>query len=337
MTTPLESNVVVAPTRPIRRRVTKILKRSALVLLCLMYVVVSTAGLALYGPFDNIRRTIIGAVLTSSHPWVIRPFFSAATLKKYSPVSIDKMSTGSMNVNDYSNIHNNQIEVIPIQSDKYTGCLLVIHDPKRVHVAVTQHLGNIGETVSQMVKDAHAIAGINGGGFFDGQGHGTGGEPMGLTFSRGKYIAGNKSGAQPVIGITRTGALIVGKYTYQELQKLGVQEAVSYGPELVRDGKPYLSSSDGSWGIAPRSAIGQRKDGSILLLALSGRGHGGIGASLMDCQDVMLEYGAEIAANLDGGYSSELYYNGQFLVAPSNPLGERYVATSFVVDGEGKA
>jgi exopolysaccharide biosynthesis protein len=303
--------------------------------LFLVYAIGSTAAIALYGPFDNIRRTVIGAVLTSSHPWVIKPFFSAATLRKYMPVSIDKMSTGPMKVADYSYIHDNQIEVIPIHSDKYTGCLLIIHDPKRVHVAVTKNLGNIGETVTSMVHDAHAVAGINGGGFFDGQGHGTGGKPMGLTISRGKYVSGDKQAAQPVIGITKSGALIVGKYTYSQLQQLGIEEAVSYGPQLVKDSKPYLSSADGSWGIAPRSAIGQRQDGSIMLLALSGRGDGGIGASLLDCQEVMLEYGAKVAANLDGGYSSELYYNGKFLVAPSNPLGERYVATSFVVDGEG--
>ncbi len=299
----------------------------------LIYAIVSTAALVLYGPFENIRRTVIGAILTSRHPWVIEPFYSAETLAKYRPVSFDAMDEGTMSANDFSAIKDDGIEVIPIETAKYSGSLLVINDPKRVHVAVTKYLNNVGQTVSEMVKDADAIAGINAGGFYDVSGKGTGGVPLGITISRGKFVAGDQETTQPVIGLTREGALIVGKYTYAELQKLGVTDAISFGPQLVRDGKPYLRETDGSWGVAPRSAIGQRRDGAILLLALSGRGNNGIGATLLDCEEVMLQNGAYVAANLDGGYSSELYYNGQFLVTPSNPLGERYVATSFVVDG----
>ncbi|NGQ96734.1 phosphodiester glycosidase family protein [Brevibacillus sp. SYP-B805] len=298
-----------------------------------LYVLLSTAALVLYGPFENIRSTLIGAILTSRHPWVIEPFYPAATLAKYRPVGLDAMGEGRMTAGDFSAIRDDGVEVIPIETAKYAGSLLVVHDPKRVHVAVTKYLNSVGQTVTDMVKDAHAIAGINAGGFFDGGGRGTGGTPLGITISRGTYVSGDRTSPQPVIGITKEGALVVGKYTYEELRRLGVTDAISFGPQLVRDGKPYLKESDGSWGVAPRSAIGQRQDGAILLLALSGRGHDGIGATLLDVEEVMLQHGAYVAANLDGGYSSELYYNGRFLVSPSNPLGERYVATSFVVDG----
>lgn len=302
------------------------------VLIFLVYIFLSSAVLILYGPYENMRSTIIGAVLTSRHPWYIEYFYSPAALAKYKPVTMDKVSEGSMKVESYSDVHNNGIEVIPVETKKYSGKLLVIHDPKRVHVAVTKHINNVGQTVSNMVKDANAIAGINAGGFFDVKGKGTGGIPMGMTISHGKYITGDKNKEQPVIGLTEAGALIVGKYSYEDLLKLKVKDAISFGPQLVKEGQPYLMDSDGSWGVAPRSAIGQRRDGSILLLAISGRGKNGVGASLLDCQKVMLDNGAIIAANLDGGYSTELYYKGDFLVPPSNPLGERYVATSFIVD-----
>ncbi|GIM46524.1 exopolysaccharide biosynthesis protein [Collibacillus ludicampi] len=306
--------------------------RITITMIMIIYMMISTAALVLYGPFENLRSAVIGAILTSRHPWLITPFYSASTLAKYRPVSLDTMDRGTMRTGDFANIHDNEIEVVPIQTAKYSGCLLIIHDPKRVHVAVTKYLNSVGETVSEMVKDSGSIAGINAGGFIDG-GHGTGGIPLGITISRGKFISGDQTSREPVIGITKSGALIVGKYTFHELEQLGILDAVSFGPELVQDGKPYLKATDGSWGYAPRSAIGQRRDGAILLLALSGRGNGGIGASLLDCEQVMLEHGAYVAANLDGGYSSELYYKNQFLVPPSNPLGERYVATSFVVDG----
>ncbi|MGD8192163.1 phosphodiester glycosidase family protein [Brevibacillus ginsengisoli] len=299
----------------------------------LVYTFISTAALVLYGPFENLRSTVIGAILTSQHPFLIEPFYSAETLAKYRPVGLDSMGKGSMSAGNFSAINDTGIEVVPIKTAKYSGSLLIINDPKRVHVAVTKEINSVGQTVSEMVKDANAVAGINGGGFFDIKGRGTGGSPLGITISRGKYVSGDQQSEQPVIGMTKEGALVIGKYTYSELQQLGITDAISFGPELIRDGQPYLKESDGSWGVAPRSAIGQRKDGAILLLALSGRGNQGIGASLLDCEEVLLQNGADVAANLDGGYSSELYYKGEFLVTPSNPLGERYVATSFVVDG----
>lgn len=316
-----------------KKRSFRWLRTLGIVVALALYGLLSTIAWILYGPFENIRSTVIGAVLTSRHPFVIEPFYSDETLAKYRPVGLDAMGKGSMSAGNFSAIKDTGIEVVTIKTAKYSGSLLIIKDPKRVHVAVTKHINSVGQTVSEMVKDANAIAGINGGGFFDIKGRGTGGLPLGITISRGKYVTGDQQSSQPVIGITKAGALVVGKYTYKELQQLGITEAISFGPELVRDGKPYLKETDGSWGVAPRSAIGQRKDGSILLLALSGRGNEGIGASLLDCEEVMLENGAYVAANLDGGYSSELYYKGDFLVTPSNPLGERYVATSFVVDG----
>jgi exopolysaccharide biosynthesis protein len=308
-------------------------KKMIVVLISIIYLGITTALLALYGPFENIRRTIIGMVLTSRHAWYIEPFYSKETLDKYRP-SLDNTTKGSMNVGKgYADVNDTGIEVVPIKTMKYSGSLLIINDPKRVHVAATKYLNDVGETVTDMIKRENAIGGINAGGFSDIGGKGTGGVPMGITFSRGQYISGDKNSNETIIGITNEGVLVVGKYTYNELMQLGINDAVSFYPQLVKDGKPYLKAKDDTWGVGPRTAIGQRSDGAILLMVLSGRGNGGIGASLMDVEKEMLNHGAYIAANLDGGYSSEMVYNNQFLVTPSNPLGERYVATSFVIDG----
>jgi len=307
-------------------------KKVMVVSVFILYLVTSTAALALYGPFENVRRTIIGMVLTSRHYWYIEPFYSKETLDKYRP-SLDNTTKGSMFIGKgFADVNDPGIEVVPIKTMKYSGAVLIVKDPKRVHVAATQYLNDVGETVSDMIKRENAIGGINAGGFSDIRGKGTGGIPMGLTFSRGQYISGDKNSNETIIGITKEGVLVVGKYTYDELIKLGISDAVTFYPQLVKDGKPYLKPQDDAWGVGPRTAIGQRQDGAILLMVLSGRGNGGIGASLMDVMKEMLNHGAYIAANLDGGYSSEMIYNNQFIVTPSNPLGERYVATSFVID-----
>ena len=93
-----------------------------------------------------------------------------------------------------------------------------------------------------------------------------------------------------------------------------------------------ITRGDGGWGVGPRTAIGQRKDGTVLFLVIDGRQPGySVGATLRDIQNIMYEEGAVIAANLDGGSSSTLYYNGKVINKPADLLGERMIPTAFVV------
>ena len=96
-------------------------------------------------------------------------------------------------------------------------------------------------------------------------------------------------------------------------------------------GKSTIKSGDGGWGIAPRTAIGQRKDGAILMLVIDGRQTRSVGATLKDVQNTMLQYGAVNATNLDGGSSASMYYEGEVINNPSDPLGERSVPSAIYV------
>ncbi|MBO4297669.1 MAG: phosphodiester glycosidase family protein, partial [Clostridia bacterium] len=78
-------------------------------------------------------------------------------------------------------------------------------------------------------------------------------------------------------------------------------------------------------------AIGQRADGAVLLLVIDGRQVNSLGAGMSDLISVMLEYGAVNAANLDGGSSSRLYYNGEFINDGVAVTGSRRLATTFIV------
>ncbi|MNN11575.1 hypothetical protein D3C81_1245380 [compost metagenome] len=79
--------------------------------------------------------------------------------------------------------------------------------------------------------------------------------------------------------------------------------------------------------------MGQKEDGSILFVIIDGRQPGySIGASLYDVQQIMLDHGAVIAANLDGGSSTVLATKGGEIVnKPSSEYGERYLPTAFLV------
>ena len=134
------------------------------------------------------------------------------------------------------------------------------------------------------------------------------------------------------IGMTKGGNLIAGMYNKKELSELGAIEGLSFGPPLIINGEKVIKSGDGGWGISPRSAIGQKKDGTVLFLVIDGRQPGySIGATLVDVQNIMYEQGAYIAANLDGGSSTTLYYNGNVINKPADLLGERMIPTAFVV------
>ena len=52
---------------------------------------------------------------------------------------------------------------------------------------------------------------------------------------------------------------------------------------------------------------------------------------MADMQNIMYKQGAYIAANLDGGSSTTLYYNGKVVNKPADLLGERMIPTSFIV------
>jgi exopolysaccharide biosynthesis protein len=85
-------------------------------------------------------------------------------------------------------------------------------------------------------------------------------------------------------------------------------------------------------GLNPRTAVGQKQDGTIILLVIDGRKITSPGASLYDVQEIMMERGAVNAGALDGGYSSTMYYKGNVINSPNAWDGERTVATAFYVE-----
>ena len=69
----------------------------------------------------------------------------------------------------------------------------------------------------------------------------------------------------------------------------------------------------------------------MLLLVIDGRQTSSLGASYEDCIDLMLKNNAIVAANLDGGSSSVMYYNGKTINNVVSMNGERLVPTAWVV------
>lgn len=189
-------------------------------------------------------------------------------------------------------------------------------------------------TTSQIAENNGAIAAINGGAFIDKtsvEWTGTGAFPDGIVYSDGKKVWNSldENSKTDLFGITKDGVLIAGKYSENQLKELEVQEALSFGPSLVINGKKTDITVDG--GIAPRTAIGQRKDGAIILMVIDGRSLTSLGATYKEVQEVIYKLGAINAINLDGGKSTTMYYDGEVRNTPSNSMGERTIPTAVIV------
>jgi len=294
--------------------------------------------LVFHGPFDNVKATVVGMSINSSkHQFIARTFLSDEKINEIlkSNYAVDPVAEGEkVQVLKFGENHSDKIEVFDIMGKDFKGKMMVIHDPTSIEVGYSENMPISGETTSSIALRNNAIAAINGGGFIDNGWVGTGGSPMGYIIHNGKVIY-NQVNSEKVrmdtAAFTWDGMLIVGTHSIEELKKYNVKEGISFGPPLVVNGNPTITTGDGGWGIAPRTAIGQRKNGEVIFLVIDGRSTESVGATLKDVQDILIKYGAVNAVNLDGGSSTTMFFNGKVINKPADRLGERKIPTAFIV------
>ncbi len=218
-----------------------------------------------------------------------------------------------------------------VRSETYRGRMMIIEDPSRVYIRMLSAFseGGSGKKVIDMANEDGAIAAMNAGGFYDPDGHGKGGMPLGAVIKDGVLISNHPSDYNTIIGFDAQYRLIVGDMSPESAIAAGMKDGIAFGPALVINGERVPTGSGG--GVNPRSAIGQRGDGAVLLLSIDGRQPTSLGATASELEDIMLEYGAVNAANLDGGSSSVLYYEGELISSPSSVVGIRPVPTAILV------
>ena len=116
-----------------------------------------------------------------------------------------------------------------------------------------------------------------------------------------------------------------------------VTDAVSAGPTLVRNGKPIFNAGEALTpvqlhGRDPRTAIGQRADGAIVMVAVDGRQPGwSVGITNWDLAQTLVRYGCVTGFALDSGGSTTIAFDGKVLNRPSDSYGERPVGEALVI------
>lgn len=332
-------------------------KKFLITLLILFIIGISSFAFLLYGPYPNFREWLITTAMTTmTHQYLATWFYSDDTIQEVlnknrvaeSEETTDPTLTVIVDENknvEYANEYekailekdpgNDDYKIINIEGKGYSGYLAAIYDPSRIKTVVTKKLGKCGQYLKTMADDNDALLAINGGGFIDPNYNSNGANPLGITFSEGRLITSNVySGAGGLIGFTNENKLVLGKMSVQEAKDMNVRDAVTFGPFLIVNGKASEVLGNGGWGTAPRTAIGQRKDGIVLFLVIDGRTVKKPGADMNDLIEIMQRYGAYNAANLDGGTSSVMYVDGKIINDPIDSTGAhktRFISTGFIL------
>ncbi len=305
-------------------------------LLAFVVLVVGAVTVICKGPSTAAAEVFVNTVMeTSAAKFVARIYYSEeevnAILRKYSVIETTEITQPTDPFQPLDEEEKNDIIVEDVSGPTFRGKMMIIRDPSRVCVAALPvYDGRAGMKISEFYEATGAVAAINAGGFEDAGGVGNGGTPLGIVIHESKLLYGSRSSKSCVIGFDQNDALVVGNMTGQEALDRGLRDAVSFGPVFIVNGKMAEITGNGG-GMNPRTVIGQRADGAVLLLVIDGRQASSLGASYKDCANLMLQYGAVNAANLDGGSSSTLLYNGEELSVSASLYGPRKLPNAIVV------
>jgi exopolysaccharide biosynthesis protein len=111
------------------------------------------------------------------------------------------------------------------------------------------------------------------------------------------------------VGLNEDNVLIVStSINAQKVKDLRIRDGCCFGPVLVINGEINEAAYNQNSGYNPRTAIGQRADGTVLFVCIDGRQAGSLGGTYGDIIDIMIEFGAVNACNLDGGSSTVMLY-----------------------------
>lgn len=115
----------------------------------------------------------------------------------------------------------------------------------------------------------------------------------------------------------------------------GLWESWSFGPALVVDGElPDRFNTDVA-PANPRTALGQRADGSYVAVVVDGRLSGySEGMRIEELAQYMLDLGCVNAYNFDGGMTSCMYFNGNVISTPCGTANQERSVSDIVYVGK---
>ena len=317
----------------------RIVRRFFLVLFTIIILVVVDLCLAMNlvfkGPSDAARELLTMSLLEpSATKWIPGLFMSDEQVQqikdgdKYDlQEEVTNTDMVSINLNSAFSSGNNEFANYPdgVYFEDYSGStfnahIMVIQDPSNVFMGTSTEKFTTaipGKRLNEVMAEADdtIIAAVNAGAFND---DGTanayvGSCPAGLVYAGGGMVWNAGEPPQETgggfVGFTDKNILVVAKsMTQAQADELGIRDGCEFGPPLIINGEINMDAYNNASGLNPRTAIGQRADGAVIFVCIDGRQAGSPGGTYADVIDIMIEYGAVNACNLDGGSSSIMMY-----------------------------
>ncbi len=321
-------------------------RRIRKVLIVVTYITIVLIGKMMIYDNDNFKDYLIKqSMSTLKHQYIANIFYNdkiiEKTLSKTNQVEDDlyEFEEIEYKINEYASEYDKEIltkeheddiyKIIKVEGtlrdgvNKYSGYMAVVYDPSHVKIATSVGAGtsdnSFGEILSEISRKNNALVAMNAGGFYDPNWDSNGGIPHGVVIKDGKVKSEFRRGLDSggMVALTKDNKLVLKQMSADEAIKMGVRDAVDWGPFLIVNGKNYYKDDEYYWSCA-RTVIGQRKDGIILLLVIDGGQPHSKGASYGDLADIMERYGAINAANMDGGTSTAMTENNEYINIPFN-------------------
>ena len=176
---------------------------------------------------------------------------------------------------------------------------------------------NVTEATSSIATNNNAILAVNGDYY--------GADRSGYVIKNGVIYRNTvrSDSEYPDLAVYKDGSFKIiyeTEVTAEELLADGVVNLFAFGPSLVENGEISVDQNTEvrqAMTKNPRTAIGIVDKNHYILVVSDGRTNESEGLSLYELAEVLKEYGATTAYNLDGGGSSTMYFNGNIVNNPT--------------------
>ena len=339
-----QANVSVQPPKKKKKGGVfgRIVRRFFLLLFTLIFMIVCALSLAAYtvfnGPSQEAKKVLTMTLLEpSATKWIPGLFMDQSEVDAIQNAGKDQLaddatdlsqivinrgsSISSENSHEWDN-YPDGIRIEEYKGNTFTAHIMVIKDPSRVSLGASYnynlsliHISEPSVRVNQVMDNYPEVTAVINAGAFndDGTANATvGSVPAGLTVSGGKVVSDQYKDLVPekgFAGFNTDDVLVVAQsMTSAQAMEQNIRDGCEFGPVLIINGEVNQGVYSGNSGYNPRTAIGQRQDGAVIFVCADGRQAGSIGATYKDIIDIMQEYGAYNACNMDGGSSTIMYY-----------------------------
>lgn len=313
-----------------------VLRRSLLVFFTIVLLLViglcMIMNLIFNGPSEAAREVLTMSLLeASATKWVPALFIGGDAVDEIryqgndqptiimpdTGVTVDPNGSLAVETDEWKD-HPDGIYIEEVKGGTYNAYVMVIRDPSKVYMATsTDNFSKDipGTRINEEIKTQGAIAAINAGAFYD---NGTaskvvGSVPEGLVVAGGKVVwSTGQAPENGFAGFNEDNVLVVAhSMTASQAMELKIRDGCCFGPALIINGVINQEAYNSASGYNPRTAIGQRADGAVIFVCIDGRQANSIGGTYADIIDIMNEYGAVNACNLDGGSSTVMLYRDE--------------------------